>query len=229
MSIDVKDFILTYISFITPNIKIKEYVEKSIDLNGGKLIVSVCDRSSKDLGFKNGKNQHLYINISRNKIYVYNENDNGHEDFSFEKSDDGISIIYNSVIKDVHNDFLGYNCIEENGLYDVSGNLLYHSCLSSKNTYINGEVATRLMGSNYDKLVEDVVIDDKLVRRVSCNHYYLSDLDSIKYYLSDYKSDMLLNNYLSISPKFSLFDGDVSSLDEKFDFVKKNNIKIKKI
>ena len=62
MGIDVKDFILTYISFITPNIKIKEYVEKSIDLNGGKLIVSVCDRSSKDLGFKNGKNQHLYKN-----------------------------------------------------------------------------------------------------------------------------------------------------------------------
>ena len=85
------------------------------------------------------------------------------------------------------------------------------------------------MGSNYDKLIEDVVIDDKLVRRVSCNHYYLSDLDSIKYYLSDYRSDMLLNNYLSISPKFSLFDGDVSSLDEKFDFVKKSNVKIKKI
>jgi len=225
MSIYVKDFILNYISFITSNTKVKEYIERSIDLNGGKLIVSVCDYSFNDFGFKNDKNQHLYINICRNKIYVYNENDNGHEDFSYEKSGDGTSIIYNSVIKDVHNGFLGYNCIEECGQYDDHGSLLYHSCLFSKNTYINGEPASRLMGSNYDKLTEDIVVDNKLVRRVSCTHYYLSDLDYRKYYLSDYKNDMLLNDNTSVSPNFSLIDEDVSSFDEKFDLCKKNNVK----
>lgn len=229
MSIDVKDFILTYISFITPSIKLKEYIEKSIDLNGGSLVVSVCDRFSKNLGFKNSRNQHLYINISDNMIYVYNENDNGHEDFSFKKGIDGIDILYNSVIKDGSNGILSYKCIEECGMYDIRGGLLYHGSTISKYTYINGEVATRLMGSNYDRVIEDQVIDGKLIRRVSCNHYYLSDLNFREFYVSDYKNDMLLNENSDISPSFSLYDGDVSSLEKKFDFVKKSNVKIKKI
>ena len=229
MGVDVKKFILTYISFITSNVKITEYVEKSIDLNGGNLIVNICNRSYKELGFKNSKQQHLYINIFSNKIYVYSENDNGYEDFSFEKDDDGITIDFNSVINDTCGCLKTVKCTEEFGKYDTLGNLLYHRCVDSKYTHINGEVATRLMCSNYDKFIDDYVIDGELVRCVDLNYHYLTDMNSKKYYISDYENDMLLNDHSDVSPNFSLFRGNVCFLEEKIDLCKKNYVKNKKM
>ena len=229
MRIDIKKFILAYISFITPSAKIREYIEKSIDLNGGNLIVSVCNRSYKELGFKNSKQQHLYINIFSNKIYVYSENDNGYEDFSFEKNNDGITIDFNSFIKDISGCLKTVKCTEEFGKYDNLGNLLNHRRIDSKYTHINGEAATRLMCSNYDKFIDDYVIDGKLVRCVDLNYHYLTDMNSKRYYISDYENDMLLNDHSDVSPNFSLFRGDVSSLEEKFNLCKKNYVKNKKM
>lgn len=228
MGIDMKEFILTYISFITPSKKIYDYVEKCLDSNQWELSLNVCDRFSKNIGFKNNKNQHLYINVSFDKIYVYNENDSGYEDFSFFKDDNIITIDFNSVIKDISGEVETVKCTEEFGKYSTWGFMLSHRTIVSKYTRINGEAATRLMCSNYDKYIDDYVIDGKLVRCVDLKYHYLSDMNSKNYYVSNYRPDMLLNEKSDVSPDFSLYKGNLYELEEKIDLYNKNDVKSNK-
>ena len=99
MHVNVHDFVFTYIFFITRNKKLVGFVKECLKSNNGDLIVNVCDRFSKNFGFKNSSNKHLYINIDLNSgtVYVYNENDSGYEDFSYCQGKDSIVIDYNSI------------------------------------------------------------------------------------------------------------------------------------
>ena len=221
--------ILKRIDFITGNIKLRNYIENCIKLNDGKLYIDLRKFNQCDIAFKNTKNENVYINVVDNCIYVYVTNSFGKEEVIYEKTNDGVNVSFNSFRKFLNvGDLQVIRSTEEETNYDKCGKLVSHCCHVIENTYINGEVCVDLMYANYDRKINDYLIDDKLVRLESFNYHYHPELNRELCYVSDYQHGMFCSGDASkiIKPRFMPFIGDFSEYKTK---IEKNNSKTLKI
>lgn len=217
--------ILENVNFVSENVKLRKYIENCIMSNGGTLRIDLCSSNQHDYGFKNFENECVYINIKDNCIYVYSNNVFGREEVNYEKTSDGINVTFNSYKKffDVGNVQV-VKVTEEATCYDASGMLVSHQCHINENTYINEEKVTSLMYANYDRQINDYLVDDELIRTEEFDYHYHPELNRKIFYVSDYCDGMLCSGDDSkiLNPRFIPFTGDFSQYESK---IEENNSK----
>ncbi len=225
------DYILSNVSLVTDNIKLKNYIKKSIIDNKGKLRINVVSSKGCNFAFKNSDNEHVYINILNNSIYVYVNNCHGYEEVNYSHDDCGKSIVFNSIMVDDDLCFENVVNILEEINYDLNNVMVSHKCYERKETLMNGEYVKNLLCSNYDMYTEDYIIDGEIFRVQDLNYHYLSDMNRRQYYVSDYKDGMLSsgNSKKCIEPRFVSFHGDVSNYESKINVIKRKNAQKQKI
>lgn len=217
------------VGFITNNVKLIKYIENCIKTNNGKLHIEFCNFNRCDYAFKNSSNDYVYVSITNNCIYVYVTNSFGKEEVIYEKTNDGVNVSFNSFRKFLNvGDLQVIRSTEEETNYDKCGKLVSHCCHVIENTYINGEIYADSMYANYDRKINDYLIDDKLVRLESFNYHYHPKLNRNLCYVSDYQHGMFCSGDASkiIKPRFMPFIGDFSEYKTK---IEKNNSKTLKI
>ena len=221
--------ILKNVDLISENVKLRKYIEQCIVSNGGTLRINLCSSNQCDYGFKNVENECVYVHMSNNCIFVYVTNVFGREEVTYTKSFDGIDVSFNSFKKflDVGN-LQVVRVTEENTHYDASGILTSHQCHVNENTFLNGTTVSDLMYANYDRIINDYLIDDELIRTEEFDYHFHPELNRKICYVSDYKQGMFCSGDDSkiMSPRFMPYIGDFSKYESK---IEENNSKQLKI
>ena len=218
---DSMDLILSKISLVTSNVKLKDYIQEKIISNNGSL--GVCTESN--FCFKNSLGEYVYININDSNIYVYVSTCDSYEEVSYVNNSDGVFIDYNK--NSVNNDYC-YKTIKninEKTVYGLNGVMISHKVNEDNSAFIGNEFAEKLICSNYSKSVEDYIVDDEIVRFEECSHYFKPYLGYKLCFVSNYKDGMFCsgNDSLALTPNFVSFVGDTSDYENKISKIKRKN------
>lgn len=219
--------VLVNVAFVTVNSKLRNYISDCIMYNKGKLRNCPSPENECNFIFKNVRGERVYINVLFDKIYVFVNRVDGIEELCYRKDESGTSVSYNcSKSSCIFGNLQTIKTVVEDTKYDCNGKLIIHSCHVNESTYINGEIFKELLYTNFDKDINDFIVDNELVRFEKHRYDYHSELDRDLCYVSNYQDGMFcsLDDVNVVKPKFVPFSGDASVYSAKYELISKKNV-----